>query len=190
MKPSRFSSFLHIALICCTLYSSNLSAQSAADHTESESLPLTGRSSFSTPDTRRNDPLMPPGNAATPSAGNEEGRSRLRSAYDRSSNPAYYDMLDRLERDQKRRGHHRSTARASTPPTDSASDSGTITEKFRGHARKHHRHAKRSRYTHHKHSKKSKHAKHAHSRKSKSAAHHHSKKRNSHAHHARKHKKR
>ncbi len=170
MKPSRFSSFLHIALICCTLYSSSLSAQSATEHAEPESLPLTGNGSFSAPDSRRNDSLMP-GTVTTPPVGNEEGRNRLRSAYDRSSNPAYYDMLDRLERDQKRRNQQRRTTRSTPPATPDSSTHSNVTERSHtAHVKKHTRKYKRSKHSSYRNSKKSKYVKSKYARSRKSYA--------------------
>jgi hypothetical protein len=53
--------------------------------------------------------ISPPPATGTKASGVEkieDGQNRLRSAYDRSSNPAYYNMLDQLEKNQKRRKRH------------------------------------------------------------------------------------
>lgn len=130
MKPSRFSSFLFAVLMGYGV-STLFTPASAQVNNDNDTLPA----QTETPTVPA--PLSP---APPPNAPNGDGRNQLRSAYDRSSNPAYYDMLDRLERNQKRRGHHAQTA---------ASRTGARTETPARHRLRTHKKARKHASRHH-----------------------------------------
>jgi hypothetical protein len=135
---------------------------------------------------------------AAPAA--EEGKSRLRSAYDRSSNPRYYDMLDRLERNQKGKRHHRvvpaqTTTESASPTAKEGQAAAVSTEATVARPRHHAKHSRHHhRKGHHRHTKAHGHAKkphHGHGKKhAVSGGHHHHKKASSHSlhHHKKAHK--
>lgn len=169
-------------LVSCVMLGSFLAPLASAQHADTSA----DNAPQSLPSSSNDKPQLispPPANGTKANGVEkiEDGQNRLRSAYDRSSNPAYYNMLDQLEKNQKKRkrsGQQQSTATLEENSLPTASPAKPVSAKrhrtYRTH-KKQRRHSS-ARYTRkktHRHSIVPKHKKnHSHTKKVQKSTHH------------------